>query len=90
MKNVLTALLNGDGTIAVVLILLVVIAGLIIAIIKLWKDNRDKHKSFSDIASEYTDNLVEMLKESHKHQEITHDALRKIELVLTEMKGKLQ
>ena len=79
-KKLVEALINGDGTLAVIIVLLAVIAGLVFAVIKLWRDNKDKQSNYADIATEYTNNLVTIIKGSNAHHKITADALQKIEV----------
>lgn len=82
--------LSGDPVTNLILVLLLVIAGLTVAVIKLWKQNNTKDSHIRAVTVEYINRLDGMMNQYLRQQDITSDALKNVQLVLAEMKGKLK
>jgi len=83
-------IIDGNPTITLIGILFLVISGLIFAIKKLWDKNKFYETHALQLTSEYVERLDNMVKEYLRQQEITADALKNVQLVLAEIKGKIR
>jgi len=76
-----------DGGIFAVLILGII--GMAFMSIRLLNHVKAITTAHDKMVSEYTDNLLEVVKNSHERDQITTQALTDIKLVLAQMQGKL-
>lgn len=87
--EIIKALAQGDATLGLITLLLFMVAGLTFAVVKLWKHNQEQHANFRAVTKEYSDNILQVMNESHQRQKITEEAMKDVQLVLMEMKGKI-
>lgn len=83
------ALLAGDTTAALIVVLLVGIGGLVYAIVKIWKHSNGQADHIRSITQDYINRIDSIMDTQQKNQSVTLDALRDIRVVLAELKGKL-
>jgi len=87
--NFATAILSGDATTALIVVLLLVIGGLVYALLKLWKHSNSLTVHLRDVTQDYIGRIDSIMNNQQQSQSAMLDAMRDIRIVLAELKGKL-